>query len=88
MREFSAILGSCVVSRIAQSFFTSEQQCLEVDSVVVGVVLDARAFAAAVALLQLAALWSRALQNRHKFLSRRCCQIGRASCRERVYLAV
>ena len=56
MREFSAILRSCIVSRIAQSFFASEQQCLEVDSVVAGVVLDARAFAVAVALLQLAAL--------------------------------
>ena len=55
MKEFSTILGSCIVSRIAQSFFTSEQ-CLEVDSVVAGVVLDAWAFAAAVALLQLAAL--------------------------------
>ena len=56
MREFSAILGSCIVSRIAQYFFASKQQCLEVDSIVVGVVLDVQAFAAAAALLQLAAL--------------------------------
>ena len=56
MREFSTILGSCIVLRIAQSFFTSEQQCLEVDSIVAGVVLDVWAFAAAVALLQSAAL--------------------------------
>ena len=49
MREFSAILGSCVASRIAQSFFTSEQQCLgvEVDSCVAGVVLEVQALAAA-----------------------------------------
>ena len=56
MREFSAILGLCIVSRIAQYFFASEEQCLEVDSVVAGVVLDVRAFAAAAALLQSAAL--------------------------------
>ena len=56
MREFSAILGLCIVLRIAQSFFASEQQCLEVDSVVVGVVLDVRAFVAAATLLQSAAL--------------------------------
>ena len=55
-REFSAILRWCIVSRIAQSFFASEQQCLEVDSIVAGVVLDAQAFAAAMALLQSAAL--------------------------------
>ena len=58
MREFSAILRSCIVSMIAHSFFASEQQCLgvEVDSVVVGVVLDTWALAATVALLQSAAL--------------------------------
>ena len=56
MREFSAILGSCIVLRIAQSFFASKQQCLEVDSVVAGVVLDVQPFAAATALLQSAAL--------------------------------
>ena len=58
MREFSTILGSCVVLRIAHSFFTSEQQCLgvKVDSIVAGVVLDVWALAAAVALLQSAAL--------------------------------
>ena len=58
MREFNAILGSCIVSRIAHSFFTSEQQCLgvEVDSVVAGVVLDVQALAATAALLQSAAL--------------------------------
>ena len=56
MREFSTILRSCIVSRISQSFVASKQQCLEVDSIVVGVVLDVWAFAAAMALLQLAAL--------------------------------
>ena len=56
MREFSAISGLCIVSRIAHSFFASEQQCLEVDSIVAGVVLDAWAFMATAALLQLAAL--------------------------------
>ena len=56
MREFSAILRLCIVLRIAQSFFASEQQCLEVDSVVAGVVLDVRAFTVAMALLQSAAL--------------------------------
>ena len=63
MREFSAILRLCIVLRIAQSFFTPEQQGLgvEVDSLaagvvlVVGVVLAAWALAAAAALVQLAA---------------------------------
>ena len=47
-----------MVLKIAHSFFTSKQQCLgvEVDSIVVGVALDAWALAATAALLQLAAL--------------------------------
>ena len=46
MREFSTILGSCVVPWIAQSFFDSEGFGVEVDSGV-GVVEAARAFTAA-----------------------------------------
>ena len=32
MREFSAILGSCVVLRIDQSFFESEPEALDVEA--------------------------------------------------------
>ena len=66
MREFSTILGSCIVSRIAQSFFTSEQQCLgvKVDSCMVGVVLEVQALAAAWPLGQSLAQWLE-LQKHH-----------------------
>ena len=75
MREFSAILRSYVVLRIAQSFFASEQQCLgvEVDSCMAGVVLEAQALAAAWPVGQSVAQSPETPQHRHRFLSIWCC---------------
>ena len=71
-REFSAILGSCIVLGIAYSFFDSKQQGfgVEVDSGV-GVVMAAQAFVAVEVLLgQYLAICPDTPQKRWRFLSR------------------
>src|SRR5467141_3667361 len=70
MREFNAILGLCVVSRTAQSFFESEL----VDTDLSCSVFDARALEEAeVDFGQSLATCPEALQKRQSLLSRRRC---------------
>jgi len=66
MREFGTILGSRVVSRIAQSFFESKPEALDVEAESCAS-LVARALAEA-HLGQSLAIWPGAPQKRHRFL--------------------
>ena len=71
MREFNAILRLCIVSRIAQSFFESKAEALDVEA-------DSFMSLAAHALAsahfgQSLAIWPVAPQKRQRFLSRQCC---------------
>jgi len=64
-REFGAILGSCVVLRIAQSFFKSEPEALDIEAES-WMSLAARALAEA-HFGQSLAIWTGAPQKRHRF---------------------
>ena len=71
MREFGAILGLCIVLRIAQSFFESEPEALDVEAESC-VSLAVQALAKA-HFGQSFTMWPGAPQKRHRFLSRQHC---------------